>query len=209
MSDEQKDMAATPEEAPQEEVKQENPEVSLEEAESKTGIKDEGINQDAIDAKENADEPAVEEAALPSFFVEDEDRIKIELDILFDKADGKLVSVSRSGVLNAEDFNTLGFCKEWFEFKPTTYEDMSNYRQRCSIFRQDANRALVDPVALRNYMIVWHLKDWSMRGRDNKKIELKFAESGALDDESIKAVYKMSTTLLDVVLTLFEKDMMM
>jgi hypothetical protein len=200
----------TPEETePQEES------VPLEEAESKTGIKEDGINQDAVDmASKEAEgkEPVPEEEqtqALPSFFVDEEDRLKVEVDILFDKSNGNLVSVSRKGLLDEEDFDMLGYASEWFEFKPTNYEDMTNYRQRCSVFRRDAGRALVDPIALRNYLVVWHLKDWSMKDRQGEKVELKFNKEEALDDDSIKQVYKMNPTLLDVVLTLFEKDMMM
>ena len=181
-----------------------------EEAEKKTGITEDGHNQDAVDlaAKEDAAEDEAPDV-LPSFFVEDEDRLTVEVDILFEKKTGKLVSVSRSGLINEEEFQTLGYCKETFSFKPVGYEQMSNYRQRCSVFRRDAGRALTDPIALRNYLIVWHLKDWTMRDRKGNKIELKFNENGALDDESIQQVYKTNTTMLDVVLTLFEKDMMM
>jgi hypothetical protein len=182
-------------------------EVSLEEAESKTGIKESGVNDDAVKLADKDDEP--KEVALPSFFIEDDDRIKIEVDILFDKQTGRLTSVSRSGLIDEEDFSVMGFSKETFYFKPVDYEQMSNYRQRCSAYRRDAGRSLVDPIGLRNYLIVWHLKDWTMRDRNGKKIELKFAESNALDDDSIQLVYKTNTTMLDVVMTLFEKDMMM
>jgi len=200
MSEEQK----APEEV---NAQAQEPSVSIEEAESKAGIKEEAVNQDAVD---NAKEPGEQKpAALPSFFIEDDDIIKVEVDILFDKETGNLVSVSRKGLLDENDFDVLGYTAEWFDFKPATYEDMGNYRQRCSVFRRDANQQLVDPVALRNYLIVWHLKDWSIRGRDGKKIELKHKDNGALDDDSIQAVYKLNPTMLDVVLTLFEKDMMM
>ena len=184
--------------------------VELAEAESKTGIKDGAVNQDAIDAdgkKEEGDEP--EEEHFPSFFIEPDDRIRIEIDVLYDKSDGDLVSVSRTGLLNLDDFKTLGFSKEWFEFSIATYEDMSGYRQRCSVFRRDANRLLTDPLALRNHLLVWHLKDWSLKGRDGEKIDIGHNDEGALDKKSVSAVNKLNATLLDVVVTLFEKDMRM
>lgn len=210
MSEEQKDLqpAEMPDTNPGETTLEQSTErVPLAEAESKSGIKEGGVNQDAIDISEKTDEP--KETALPSFFIEENDRFRIEVDILFDKENGKLISISRSGILDKNDFSAVGFTQEWFDFQPIGYEEMSNYRQRCSVFRSDANRSLVDPIALRNYMIVWHLKDWSIKGRDGKKIELKHTDKGALDDASIIQVYKLNTTLLDVVLTLFEKDMMM
>jgi len=196
---------ATPEATP------EVDETSLEDAEKSTGIKDAGHNQDAVDLamKTTDEESEPKPEVLPSFFVEDDDRIKVEVDILFDKETGKLISVARKGLLNQNDFKVLGYVTESFEFKPAGYEDMSGYRQRCSVFRRDAGRMLTDPISVRNYLVVWHLKDWSMRDRQGNKIPLGFTEKGALDDGSIQTVYKMNTTLLDVVLTLFEKDMMM
>jgi hypothetical protein len=147
---------------------------------------------------------------MPSFFVEEEDVLRINVDILFDKDTGKLVAVTRSGVVGDKtEFKALGFTEEWFDFSPVGYEQMSRYRQQCTSFRADAGTALVDPVGLRNYLIVWHLKDWSIRDRDGKKIDLEFSDNGSLTEESIRMVYKTNTTMLDVVLTLFEKDMMM
>ena len=44
----------------------------------------------------------------------------------------------------------------------------------------------MDAIQMRNFLLVWHLKDWSLRGSDGKKVELKTTEEGALDDETIK-----------------------
>lgn len=204
MSEEEKDQV---QEVAEETAAQEPEKASVEEAEKKTGIKEEASNEEAIAEKENKEEPS--EPALPSFFVEEEDELKIEVDVLFDKDNGKLLSVSRSGLLDESQFEALGHSEEYFTFKPVGYDQMTRYRQQCSEYRRDAGRAIIDPVALRNYLIVWHLKDWSMRDRKGNKIELAFTETGCLDEKSIEAVYKVNTTMLDVVLTLFEKDMMM
>ena len=187
----------------------------LEKAEKMSGIKDVGTNVDAIalaTKSEDSDEVIV---VTPSFFIEDDDRIKIELDILYDKQKGNLVSISRKGLLDPEDFETLGYSHEWFEFTPPTYEDMTRYRQRCSVFSEEAGRTLVDGTVLRNFYIVWHLKDWSMRKRDGSKVELVHDKTKSsnpniqsLNDKTITAVYKINPTLLDIVLTLLERDMM-
>ncbi|MHC4213155.1 MAG: hypothetical protein ACYSWP_07280 [Planctomycetota bacterium] len=181
----------------------------VEEAESKTGIKESGSNDIAVKEAEESNEQEPEEVSFPSFFIEDDDLIEIKVDILFDKKTGKLKSVSKSGLINKEDFNVLGFSEETFFFKPATYEQINNYRQRCSSYRRDAGKVLSDPISLRNYLIVWHLKDWTISDRKGKKIELGFAETGALDDASMEMVYKINSTTLDVVITLFEQDMMM
>lgn len=203
------------EEASAESVEQEDTEQSedLRQAENSTGIKDAGHNEDAISGvAETQDEQTEEQAEpdiVPSFFVSDEDRIRITVDVLYDKNTGNLVSVSREGVIDPDQFSTFGHTTEWFEFKPVGYEEMSDYRQRCSEFHQNANRMLTNPVKVRNFLIVWHLKDWSLRDRNGNKVELTFNKQGALDDDTINKVYRINPTLLDVVLTLFEKDMMM
>jgi hypothetical protein len=184
-------------------------EVSVEEAEKTTGIKEAGSNDEAVKEAEESNEEEPEEVALPSFFIEEDDLVEIEVDILYDKKTGKLKSVSKAGIIKEDDFKVLAFSKESFFFKPANYEQMNNYRQRCSTYRHDAGRALSDPIALRNHLVVWHLKDWTMRDRKGKKIELEFAENGALEDKSIEIVYKINSTVLDVVITLFEQDMMM
>jgi hypothetical protein len=180
-------------------------EVSIEEAEGKTGVKETVVNEDAVALAEESDE----EVAMPSFFIEDNDEIVIEVDILFDKRTGRLTSVSRSGIVNKDDFQTMGHSVESFTFRPVNYDEITKYRQKCSTYRMDAGRSLVDPIHLRNFLIVWHLKDWTIKNGKGKKVELKFSDEGALDAESIEKVYSINPTLLDVVLTLFEKDMMM
>lgn len=201
MSTEEKDQAKQTEQ--ENEHSQET--VPLEEAQNKAGIRDAGTNQEAV---ESVSEEAQNEV-MPSFFVEEDDLFRIEIDVLFDKETGKIVSVSRKGAVDPSSFELLGHTEEWFDFLPVSYEKMSNYRQRSSVYRRDAGKAVVDPVALRNYFVVWHLKDWSMRDRKGNPVKLTHNDKGALDDKSIDAVYKVAPTMLDVVLTHFEKDMMM
>lgn len=147
--------------------------------------------------------------SMPSFFIEENDEIVIKVDILFNKESGRLTSVSRAGILNPEDYSTEGHCEESFTFKPVDYDQITKYRQRCTTYRRDAGKSLVDPVQLRNYLLVWHLKDWTIRDAKGKKVKLTFSDAGGLDDDSIAKVYNINPTMLDVVLTLFEKDMMM
>ena len=42
---------------------------------------------------------------------------------------------------------------------------------------------------------------------NGKKVELKFDPNKALSDESLKLIYTLPNTLLDVVLTTYEKKM--
>lgn len=176
----------------------------------RSGIKEIAVDSEAIVmAKDEMNEK--KQDTLPSFFVEENERTKVVVDILSSKADGKIMSVSRAGLgLNfAKDFAYLKHSMIWFDFTVPSYEDMSTYRQRSASYRREAGQMLVDRLQLRNFLLVWHLKDWSLMDKQGKKIELKHDEGGSLSDESLKRVYSFHSTILDVVLTIFEKDILL
>jgi hypothetical protein len=200
------------EEAKSESVEQATPDTVTTNAEQEdrvSGIRQVAVNADVmagiqgIQGQEGVD-------AAPSFFIQTEDRHRVELDVLFDRKTGRIASISKIGLgIDFEQFNYFNRTQEWFEFSIPTYEDMTTYRQRCSLWRREANRVVVDNVQLRNFLLVWHLKDWSLRGSDGKKIELKHNVEGALNDDSLKFINALSPTLVDVVMTLFEKDVIL
>jgi hypothetical protein len=176
----------------------------------RTGIKDVVVDSEAV-AIEKEKQVESEKVSAPSFFVNEQERRKVEVDVLSVKETGKIVSVSRVGMgLDFDaDFPFLTHKKVCFEFTVPTYEDMSSYRQRCGIWRREANQMLVDRLQLRNFFLVWHLKDWDLTDRDGKKIELVFDKDGSLNTESLRMVYSMQSVLVDVVLTAFEKDILL
>jgi len=183
-----------------------------EEDAKRLGVKDTVQNADAmaIAQKEAEEGDGDSESAAPSFFVDTEKKHRIEVDILCSKKDGQVLSVSRTGLgVNYDEFKYLTHVVEWFEFTVPTYEDMSSYRQRCGVYRHEAQQVLIDRLQLRNFLLVWHLKEWSLRGADGETVKLTHDENGSLSDESLKMVYKTHTTILDVVLTILEKDILL
>ena len=181
-------------------------------AAKREGIKEVAVNNEAMAVEKAGAEKAgaIEELSRPSFFVRKTDRHKVEVDILSGK-DGRIVSVSRTGLgLDfAKDFRYLRHDMAWFEFSLPTYEDMSTYRKRSSMWRRDAQQTVVDRLELRNFILVWHLKDWSLTDEDGKKVALEHDENGALSDECVARAYAVNPTLIDVVMTLFEKEILL
>lgn len=179
----------------------------------RSGVKEISQNADAIAAEKGKAAEAKEEEkpAKPSFFVKKSARHVIKMDVLSTKEDGRVVSVSRAGLgINfKEDFPFLVHSELIFEFSIPNYEDMSTYRQRCSVYRREAQQMIVDKLQLRNFLVVWHLKDWNMMDDDGKKIPLMFDTNGSLTEESCAMVYALSPTLLDVVMTVYEKDILL
>jgi len=176
--------------------------------ERRSGNKESALNTDAFDRAAGKDAPAESEVlAQPSFFILPTDRQRIEIDVLFDKKTGKLTSFSRAGIgIDFIQFKYFGHTVEWFEFSIPTYEDITTYRQRCSVYRREAGKMLVDGVQLRNFLLVWHLKDWSLRESDGKKVELVFTDEGSLSETVIQRLYKLPAAMLDVLLSAFEKE---
>lgn len=175
------------------------------------GEKEMATNAEAIVAeKEKVVEPEKTDAK-PSFFIKKATRHVVVMDVLSSKIDGRVVSVSKSGMgINFEkDFPQLTHTVLTFEFSIPNYEDMSTYRQRSSIFRREIQQTIVDKLQLRNYLLVWHLKDWNMTDENGKKIELNFDANGSLSDESLSIVYSISPTLMDVVMTCYEKEILL
>jgi hypothetical protein len=147
----------------------------------------------------------------PSFFIKKAARHTVTMDVLTSKIDGRVVSVSKAGLgLDFEkDFPHLTHTKLYFEFSIPNYEDMSTYRQRSSVFRREIQQTVVDKLQLRNFLMVWHLKDWNMQDAEGNKIELFFDSNGALSDDSLAIVYSISPTLMDVVMTCYEKEILL
>jgi len=168
------------------------------------------VNPQAIEATESKKEEPIEEKKLPSFFIDDSVRHKVEVDILFDKETGKINSISKAGL--GVDFGELkyhGHTQEWFEFSIPTYDDIATYRQKSSVFNRLANAMVLDGTQMRNFLLVWHLKDWSLRNGKEEKVELKHDKNGSLAEDSLNMVYKVFPTLIDVVLTIFEREVVL
>jgi len=177
----------------------------------RSGEKEQAANSDVIAMEQEKGEDVPEDkVAAPSFFVDREENHRVEVDILTKKENGRVVSVARTGIgMNYKQFDRLLYSQVWFEFTMPDYDAMANYRQKSAIYRREAEAMLVDKIQLRNYLLVWHLKDWSLQDKDGKKVELEHDEDGSLTEDSIEKVYAMQSTILDIVLTVFEKDLLL
>ena len=164
-------------------------------------------NEEAIMIAESEDDEESEDDFIPSFFIDDEDRHRVSVDLLFDKKTGRVLSVSRAGLVDLSGFKNLYQTKQWFDFSVPNYDDISRYRQRSTVDRN--GRTVIDPIRLRNFFLVRCLKDWSLTDKNGDKQELNFNKNDALDDKSIAKVYSMPPAILDVVLSIFEKDVVL
>lgn len=144
-----------------------------------------------------------------SFFVENSDKIRVTVDVLFDKSNGKIVGYFASGKLNDDlkEFAAMyGVSNEWFEFTSPGYGDVSAYRQKCSIYDEKNSKIVVNQEVFRQLLLTWHLKDWSLKGKDGKKINLTTTKDGTLDTKSLALIGKCSDILINLVMEQFEAE---
>lgn len=169
----------------------------------------------SIDKSEFVNETAAEEAimgaafssgedAVPAkIFLDDDARIRIEVDIYSDKKTGKIVNVFRKGSFNNEDIEKiLGHTEVYFEFSVPAYDDVVLYRQQSS----NNPQRVIDRNVFRSFLLVMHLKDWSLTDDDGNKIILKFDTNGGLTSKSTRVVNRVPVVVWDMVLTLFERE---
>ena len=182
-------------------------------AEKRGGVKEVAQNEEVIamaQEKKVTGKSAEKPSVKPSFFVKKSARQTVKVDVLTSLEDGRVVSVSRTGLgIDFEkDFPFMGHTVLEFTFSVPNYEDMSTYRQRSSVYRREAQQMLVDKISLRNFLLVWHLKDWNLTDKEGKKMELSHDKDGSLDGESMKSVFSVHPTILDIALAVLEKDIL-
>ena len=174
------------------------------------GNRESAVNREGIErANKESSEVEDSQGSMPHFFVQPEERQRIEVDVLFNKKTGRVVSVSRSGIgVDFSNLKALGHSKVWFDFSQPTYQDMSEHRQRCSYYRGDVKKTIIDSSRLRDCFLIWHLKDWNLTDVNGNKVEIGCDEQGRLTDESLEKVNNVNTSIIDVVMTIFEGDVL-
>lgn len=164
-----------------------------------------------VEAKKEEDANGVSEVvAVPKFFIKSDDRVKVELVVLFNKRSGEIVNIAlKEFRIDLSKLNFLGGTEEWFEFTRPSYDDVSSYRQKSMVFDKSLGKMLVDPVRMRNFLIIFHLKSWSLRDDSGQPIVLGFNEHGGIDDASVKFVDSIHPTILDIALSKFETEILL
>jgi len=160
-----------------------------------------------VTAEQKVEVPKVEvkKAMKPKFFVTNEEKINVEIDVLFDKDDGNILSIyAESEVQEARLSELLGFQKLRFVFTKPSYDKINRYRTRCSEYNTETKTMMVNQLRMRDFFIIYHLKEWNVEDNEGNKIELKFDPNGALSDASLSNVYNLHPSILDVVLNKYE-----
>jgi len=147
---------------------------------------------------------------FPQLFIKKEELIDIEIDIIFDSENGEVYSITQAGIINAEGLDALSAVKYTFKFKPVNYDDMQKYRRQSSFYDSNAGDLIINRLLLRNLFLINHLRSTNLTDAEGNPIKVEVdLETNNLTLESINQLYDTIPALLDVVMTLFERRLMM
>ena len=146
----------------------------------------------------------------PRIFFKQDSRVEISINGSHNNDTGELAFAIPADDKDTNDdafgelFTKVNY-RFWFSRCP--YDKYNRYRTRSMIYNSEDQNNTINELRLREFFLVFHLVDWNLTDEDGKKVELKFDPNKALSDESLKLIYTLPNTLLDVVLTTYEKKM--
>jgi hypothetical protein len=172
-------------------------------------------NQEAVDTESlpvsNVEPaPAIVEQAKPIFFSKPEKLFRVEVEILSDPKNGNIQAIFlKQDIEKMVDLGRVSsfvHTSHWFDFTLPNYEMMTDYRTRCQIFKDNSERPVIDSIRMRHLLIVRHLKQWSLTDENGEQSLLVKMNDGSLTDESVVSIYALPPSLVDVVMSAFERD---
>ena len=166
----------------------------------------------AVPAEKPAEVPKEEKKkAVPHIFFKKDSKVEISVNGYHNNETGELAFAVPADDKDTSNDDTFGELftkvnyKFWFSRCP--YDKYNRYRTRSMIYNSEDQNNTINELRLREFFLVFHLVDWNLTDEDGNKIELKFDPNKALSDESLNLIYTLPNTLLDVVLSTYEKKM--
>ena len=180
------------------------------EEKSMTEVPQEKKEQKEVKPESVAEKKESKKKAAPRIFFKQDSRVEISINGYHNNDTGELAFAIPADDKDTNDdafgelFTKVNY-KFWFSRCP--YDKYNRYRTRSMIYNSEDQNNTINELRLREFFLVFHLVDWNLTDENGKKVELKFDPNKALSDESLKLIYTLPNTLLDVVLTTYEKKM--
>ena len=180
------------------------------EEKSMTEAPQEKKEQKEVKPESVAEKKEPKKKVAPRIFFKQDSRVEISINGYHNNDTGELAFAIPADDKDTNDdafselFTKVNY-KFWFSRCP--YDKYNRYRTRSMIYNSEDQNNTINELRLREFFLVFHLVDWNLTDENGKKVELKFDPNKALSDESLKLIYTLPNTLLDVVLTTYEKKM--
>lgn len=154
---------------------------------------------------ETASEPSTPQTRIkPKFFFDPDELIKVQVSAFYNPETGRLEFCVPGKIKDSG--NDLVLLVHEFEFDQIPYDRMNLYRMQSTVYNSEDHTNSINIIRLRNYFWTFHLKNWNYTDNDDKPIPLTRDPNGALSDESLKLLYKIPTSILDMAVGIFEKQ---
>lgn len=180
------------------------------EEKSMTEAPQEKKEQKEVKPESVAEKKEPKKKVAPKIFFKQDSKVEISINGYHNNDTGELAFAIPADDKDTNDdsfgelFTKVNY-KFWFSRCP--YDKYNRYRTRSMIYNSEDQNNTINELRLREFFLVFHLVDWNLTDEDGKKVELKFDPNKALSDESLKLIYTLPNTLLDVILTTYEKKM--
>jgi hypothetical protein len=165
-------------------------------------------NETAIAEKVDDQTPSKKKFKFPNLFVSEGKKIEISVDVVFDTETAEVYSITASNFLDKtaiEATEKLGVQTYNFKFSPVNYSQMSLYNKTSSFVDPNTGEIHVSKLGVRTFLLINHLKETDVTDENGEPIELIFDEVGNLETETYSKLCSTIPTLLEVVLSGFEK----
>ena len=149
--------------------------------------------------------------AKPLFFIGSEDRTTIEVDVLTHPETGRVMSVTKTGYgIDFENgFSFFVHTVLKFTFSIPNYIQISEYRRRSTSLDPDTQTPIIDHVKMREFFLINHLKEWNLTDENGDELPITFDDNGLISDSSLIVAHSLSPAIMDVVFTIFERDVIL
>ena len=153
-----------------------------------------------------------EKKKVPPMFFVDKRQIQIDLYVIYDSLSGKIINVSIQDLGRHITGAVQGIEQIVYSFiltKPN-YQQISTYRQMSMYWDNRANKTIVNPFKLRNYLILNHLKAWKgVTDEFGEPVNLVLDKDDTLTQASLELVYTVNSSIIDVLMTQFQNKAML
>jgi hypothetical protein len=137
----------------------------------------------------------------PIMFLEENASVDIDVDVISEHENGKILYVLPKGAVNQDDKKLFLFTPFSFKFSIPNWEQISLYRQRSTANSQGR----FDKNIFRTFLLLNHLKAWNIKDSNGDIVELEFDISGELTKESSSKINRVPSIVWDSVLTMVER----
>jgi hypothetical protein len=174
------------------------------------GVIEKQKKKEAEENPEKVEESKSNVFLFPKLFIKKEELIDVDVEIIFDPDSGDLYSITQPGLLDTTILESLQSVIYKFKFRPVSYDNMQNYRRQASFYDSQAGDLVINRLSLRSFFMINHLRETDMVDENGQPFKMIFdEENDNLSLETINKLYETVPALLDVVMTLFERKLLM